>query len=512
MSNWQNENDTSNGFKHRTRTFYACSIGFAGYVGATVCLVTLQSSINVKNDLGPKSLFICFICGFGGIFTAPYVLKRFGPKVTLIAGEIIASSYTLANFYPRWFTMFPTAGLSGLISSSFTWSASAVIVHRVATAELTNKIGNQADIATQKYFGIFLGILAFGQIFCNGVTVLILMFFNDYMFPITQQSDTQISNATAYTPVSEYTTMNFSIIDISQCGSRDCPSEYAFSDSNKLAAFVPGQTTRNVLLIWYLIMQLGAALLHFMLMDSIADDFPSQIVDVSRNEEESPTQTLLNKPKENVHWLFKSIKISFIYLTSLQGILSAPVYLLYGLTVSFIWSEFSRAFVTCIVGLSQVGITSALIELIAFVVSMAISRCASTFGMFHIFVFGLCFDVAMYLVVLLWAPTVSTSYLVYIVALMFGITHAVRRNTQYQIGFTLQNVIGGMGLMLTYSWTTAFCVDVKIYVMIGVVVITTVLWMFSYRIYKQKKLRLLFWQHYLNISRVKTTHDIVYSF
>ena len=41
--------------------------------------------------------------------------------------------------------------------------------------------------------------------------------------------------------------------------------------------------------------------------------------------------------------------------------------------------------------------------------------------------------------------------------------------------------------MLTYSWTTTFCVDVKIYIMIGVVVISTVLWMIAYKIHLEEE-------------------------
>ncbi|XP_039252787.2 protein unc-93 homolog A-like [Styela clava] len=496
-----NEIATSTSFTHRKRTFYACAFGFSVYVGSTFSLATLQSSINIKNDLGPKSLLICFLCGLAGIITAPYTLKRFGAKATLITGEIIASFYTIANFYPRWFTMYPTAALTGLTSSSFTWSASAVIVHKVATADLKNKIGKQADIATQKYFGIYLGIVAFGQIFSNGVTVLILEFVNDDLLGLNHKTVETDFDSNLTTQAPQYKTTNSSVIDISQCAARDCPAEYAYSNSTKLDVFIPDDSSRYVLLGWYLLMQLGAVLLHSIAMDSIPVDNYRKNIIANKNEEESPTRKpLLDKPKEenDCSALFAPIKISILHLTSLQGILSAPVYLLYGLTISFIWSEFSRAYVSCVVGISQVGLTSALVDLLSLTVSMIISRCASNFGMFYIFIFGMCYDIALYVATLFWVPTPSTSYLVYIFASLFGVTHAVRRNTQYlttsalcpdkDVGFTIQNVLGGIGLMMTYAWTTAFCVYVKIYIMIGSVVVTTVLWVFSNRIHHKKKL------------------------
>ncbi|XP_077974886.1 protein unc-93 homolog A-like isoform X2 [Styela clava] len=498
-----NEIATSTKFTHRKRTFYACAFGFSVYVGSTFSLATLQSSINIKNDLGPKSLLICFLCGLAGIITAPYTLKRFGAKATLITGEIIASFFTIANFYPRWFTMYPTAALTGLVSSSFTWSASAVIVHKVATANLSNKIGKQADIATQKYFGIYLGIVAFGQIFSNGVTVLILKLVNDDLFgPDHKSADTNFdSNSTLPTQGPQYKTTNSSVIDISQCAARDCPAEYAYGNSTKLDVFIPDDSSRYVLLGWYLLMQLGAVLVHSIAMDSIPVDAHRKNIITNKNDEESPTRkSLLNKPREenDCSALFAPIKISILHLTSLQGILSAPVYLLYGLTISFIWSEFSRAYVSCVVGLSQVGLTSALVDLLSLTVSVIISRCASNFGMFYIFIFGMCYDIALYVATLVWVPTSSTSYVVYIFAPLLGVTHAVRRNTQYlttsalcpdkDVGFAIQNVLGGIGLMMTYAWTTAFCVYVKIYIMIGSVVAATVLWILADRIHHKKKL------------------------
>nr|XP_039252892.1 protein unc-93 homolog A-like isoform X3 [Styela clava] len=248
-------------------------------------LATLQSSINIKNDLGPKSLLICFLCGLAGIITAPYTLKRFGAKATLITGEIIASFYTIANFYPRWFTMYPTAALTGLMSSSLTWSASAVIVHKVATANLSNKIGKQADIATQKYFGIYLGIVAFGQIFSNGVTVLILKLVNDDLFgPDHKSADTDFdTNSTLPTQGPQYKTTNSSVIDISQCAARDCPAEYAYGNSTKLDVFIPDDSSRYVLLGCYLLMQLGAVLVHSIAMDSIPVDAHRKNI-ISKNQ------------------------------------------------------------------------------------------------------------------------------------------------------------------------------------------------------------------------------------
>nr|XP_039252853.1 protein unc-93 homolog A-like [Styela clava] len=500
INEMQNENTTSVTLRHPKRTFYACSFGFAAYVGSTVGLATLQSSINIKNDLGPKSLLICFLCGLAGIITAPYTLKRFGAKATLITGEIIASFLTIANFYPRWFTMYPTAALTGLMSSSLTWSASAVIVHKVATADLENKIGKQADIATQKYFGIYLGIVAFGQIFCNGVTVLILEFVNDDLLGLNHKTVETDFDSNLSTQAPQYKTSNSSVIDTSQCAAKDCPAEYAYSNSIKLDVFIPDDCSRYVLFGWYLLMQLGAVLLHSIAMDPIPVDTYRKNMIASQNEEESPNRKLLlNKLREenDCSNLFAPIKISVLHLTSLQGILSAPVYLLYGLTISFIWSEFSRAYASCVVGLSQVGLTSALVDFLSLIVSMIISRCASNFGMFYIFLFGMCYDIALYVAILFWVPTPSTSYFVYIFASLFGVTYAVRRNTQYlttsalcpdkDVGFTIQNVLGGIGLMMTYAWTTAFCVYVKIYIMIGSVVARTVFWIFADRIHQKER-------------------------
>ena len=46
--------------------------------------------------------------------------------------------------------------------------------------------------------------------------------------------------------------------------------------------------------------------------------------------------------------------------------------------------------------------------------------------------FGLCYDIALYIVLLFWVPTLSTSYLTYVFASLFGVTYAVRKNTQYR--------------------------------------------------------------------------------
>ncbi|XP_039254111.1 protein unc-93 homolog A-like [Styela clava] len=449
----------------RKVTFYSCSVGFSLAIGASFSLSALQSSINVKDGIGTTSLLFKFGASIlGSSIALPFVLKRYGPKFALIAGQLCNTLYTLVNFYPEWYTMYPTAFIAGF-ASCWAWGGSAVIVHNIASSVKTEN----GDSSSQRYFGMFLVIMSSGQIFSNAVTELILNSDKIEAF-ISGEDNVDIINSSIVYLSSRH---------LLTCGSNDCPSEYSFQGkSTKFSVLIPNQTLLRILLCIYVVMQIGGASIHYFLLEDT--------LYTSENDESSASAPLLKKETSAFTDFFTGLKDTCKHVTSLHGLLTLPVMLLYGLTIAYIWTEYNRAFVSCIVGVQQVGICTVIVDIMSLVTSLVISKSAKKIGLPTLFAVGLIYDLINYTISLLWVPTVSTTFLSYVFSATFGVTHGIRRNTVFlvtsthsadaDIGFSLQALGETLGALLNYAWSIPLCVNEKIYIMMSLTIIATICW------------------------------------
>ena len=96
------------------KNILGAGLSFMFIFSATVALVGLQSSLNDEQGLGLATLAISN-CVFlvSGLF-ASTIIRILGTKYTALFSYILLSSYTLANFYPRWYTLVPVIVLAAI--------------------------------------------------------------------------------------------------------------------------------------------------------------------------------------------------------------------------------------------------------------------------------------------------------------------------------------------------------------------------------------------------------------
>ncbi|GIY91139.1 protein unc-93 A [Caerostris darwini] len=105
------------------------SVSFLFIFTAFYGLTMLQSTMNKAEGIGVISQAAIFtVQGLASLSISSYVLKKLGPKVSLITGMANFVPYIAANFYPAWITMIPSAMLVGF-GLTLLWGAHATYIN-----------------------------------------------------------------------------------------------------------------------------------------------------------------------------------------------------------------------------------------------------------------------------------------------------------------------------------------------------------------------------------------------
>ena len=106
---------------------------FTSYLGLDV----LQTSIN--GDIGIYSITLASGCKLFSSFLGPVIMHKVTPKWTVLLSCTCMMSFTIANFYPVWYTLLPAGVLVGLTQGPM-WISHGVYVTvmGVEYARLTN--------------------------------------------------------------------------------------------------------------------------------------------------------------------------------------------------------------------------------------------------------------------------------------------------------------------------------------------------------------------------------------
>ena len=96
------------------KNLYVVSFGFLFTFTAFGSLEKLQSSLHSDERLGLTSLIVIYTAFIVSCMFIPSLLiDKLGPKHTLMLSMSGYVTFTLANFYPRYWTLLPTSAILG---------------------------------------------------------------------------------------------------------------------------------------------------------------------------------------------------------------------------------------------------------------------------------------------------------------------------------------------------------------------------------------------------------------
>uniref|UniRef100_H2ZI23 Major facilitator superfamily (MFS) profile domain-containing protein n=1 Tax=Ciona savignyi TaxID=51511 RepID=H2ZI23_CIOSA len=144
----------------------------------------------------------------------------------------------------------------------------------------------------------------------------------------------------------------------------------------------------------------------------------------------------------------------------------------------FFVSDVTRAFVSCVVGVQKVGISMLMFSCVTSVVCYVNGKIVQRFGRLYSIIFAFITTFTLLIVFLLWQPTESTSYVVYVTFALVGIPNgcwSIILQSSYsdafyknkEVSFNVWNITFTAGFALQFAISALLCVRDKIYVLIA---------------------------------------------
>ncbi|CAF1509809.1 unnamed protein product [Adineta steineri] len=382
-------------------------------------VANLQSSINIDKNVGLYSLAILS----GGsilssiLFTTPliYIL---GYKWTIVAGQIGILIYIAANMYPKAILLYPVAAISGIFCSAM-WTTQSAYITVLGVDE--NRHDN-SDIQVNKYFGIFYSVFETAQIWGNLITYFILR-------NVHRESRS----------------------DFSQCGANFVSNT---SETKNDESTISPMTTH----ILYSV---------FVGIICISIVFVIIFLDQKRKLKGDDSKGVIHR----------SIDYSLLTLKQFKKLdhwLLIPIVFWINSWEAFIFGIYTKSFITCTIGVQYIGIVMASYGITASIVCIIVGYVAKIkYSRPVCLLSATSVSIMILMIMLLWKPVPSQTYMLYVLACIAGITAVVAKplvsalyshlfaDTKEMV-FSIFSMIQNLGCIVVYFYSPVLIVRVSI--------------------------------------------------
>ncbi|CAF1059694.1 unnamed protein product [Rotaria sordida] len=334
---------------------------------AMPCISVLQSSLNTEGNVGVNSLIVSnafFLVS--SIFLTHMLIDIFGLKWTTIICEIGFIFYIIANIRPLPSLMYISAGLVGLGAGPL-WTSQATYISHIARYYAHRK-EKKVDVIVSLFFGIFYAIYYTNLIWGNLLSYLVL----------NRSSQSQ----------------NFN------CGIHFDP----LSQTKTGASSNVSDVTRYVLCGIFAGMGVVSIILLVVALDQIR----------------------LAKPQSVRQSLKKSIELlqSLIKWKHLNQLFLAPLIIWSTMEHAFLVAQFTRAFITCLVGIRFIGLVLMCNGICQAMSSYIFGGLVKYIGRLGCFIIATLLNYATIILMYLWEPNADQIYILFIIAGLWGVAAA----------------------------------------------------------------------------------------
>lgn len=437
---------------------YLVLVGFSLVFAPQFVMLSLQTSIEGEIALGATNVLVySILCVISLLLYTPLV-TLLGRKFGLVAVEIFWVIYTLSLLHPSYYTVIPASMLMG-IAESIILPASGAIILKFITSEVIDDETRSASVARKTLtIGLFLAVLALGQTISSVMSELLL-----------NPSDGDIwHNGSSIA------------VNISRCGASDCPMTYT-SDAAVYNKLVPPALSFRVFLVLICAIQVVGIIMQGVL---IPDDVPS--LPNLRVDDGGDSAPLLPRQRPTYcHSLKRALYTLKSQVLSFRCLMILPIQIHYGLFLGFVWSEYTRAYVACIIGVQNIAKCLYITYFASFITNAVFTKFGSTLPIPALMLISYAAEALVFVTSLLWVPSVSIEHVSYALASLYGLAHGFRRLTFYvtagvyfddpNSAYLVQAGTAAIGLTIAYVWCEVLCVYVKIYIMLAHCAVATAL-------------------------------------
>eukprot|EP00058_Branchiostoma_floridae_P010297 XP_002595785.1 hypothetical protein BRAFLDRAFT_106254 [Branchiostoma floridae] len=375
----------------------------------------LQSTLNSEAGLGVVSLSCVYASMVLSCLYAPFFIHKVGScKWTIVVcffGHIL---YTGSNFYPSWYTLMPSSVLFGAISGPL-WTAKITYLTSSAVeyAKLLQHDSVEGDIAM--FNGVFY--------FLNDLSGIIGNLISSLVFSAGTQ------------------------------------------DIGKGDVFCGAMDSRYTLLGVFLVCNILAALVAGLCLDMEANN-----KELSSAEPIQVSQQLLRTVR-----VFKDI----------DYVLLMPLLVIAGMSEAIVSGDINKSYVSCVLGIQMVGYVMICYSVASTVSSPLIGHLNKYVGARSFILAAVVANAVLLIYMLLWQPDEDSLATILAVSGGWGVVRALWRiqlfavlgtvfPSNHEAVFANAKMAGSIGKMLVFAYSSALCMDVKLYICMAVLALGTV--------------------------------------
>ncbi|CAH1252177.1 UNC93A [Branchiostoma lanceolatum] len=424
------------------------SVVFLLNFGAFRSLQSLQSTLNSEAGLGVVSLSFVYASMVLSCLYAPFFIHKVGScKWTIVVCLFGHVLYTGANFYPSWFTLIPSSILLGLISGPL-WTAQVTYLTTSAQeyAKLLQHDNPEGDIAM--FNGMFYFFNDLSGISGNLISSLVLSAGNKHF-----------GRGGGF------------------CGAMDCgirpETNWTSHDVTKpITSFsstgVPDHKQQEIVYTLFgvfLACNILAALTAGLCLDK----------DVKNSELSSDEPTPVSQLLLRTVRVFKDV----------DYVLMVPMLVIIGMSEAIVTGEITKSYVGCALGVQMVGYVMMCYCAASSVVSPLFGHLSKYEGARILILVAAAANAVLLIYMLLWQPDEDSLATILSVSGGWAVVRAVWRiqlltvlgvmyPSNQEAVFANAEMAGSIGSMLAFAYSSALCMDVKLYIYMAVLALGTV--------------------------------------
>ncbi|XP_070201072.1 protein unc-93 homolog A-like isoform X2 [Littorina saxatilis] len=405
------------------KNVFVVSAGFLFLFTAFQSMANLQTSLNKEDGVGTYSLSAIY----GGLivscaFLPKFVIARVGVKWTIPICMAGYAGYMAANFHAVIWLM-TIAGLLLGIGAAPMWSAKCAYLTQLGVKY--SKLTKQSeDAVINKFFGFFFMMFQTSQIWGNLISSNVLE---------QKAASNETDNGPA--PI--------------------CGADFeAGAPTNNTGFKQPDELVRNLCII-YLCCALVAMVIVALLLDPMTMDNESE-----RDHKLSPK--LLIATAQHL-------------ISSRTQILLVPITMYSGVEQAFIGADFTQAYVSCSLGVAQVGYIFICYGVVDAICSFIFGRLVQYVGHTFFFVLATLVHLGLQINFLVWVPSDETYVQFFVIAGFWGLGDAIiqtQLNALYgalftentEAAFANYRLWESLGFLMTYLYQAHIRTKVKLYI------------------------------------------------
>ncbi|XP_066533554.1 protein unc-93 homolog A [Hoplias malabaricus] len=430
-----------------TKNILVVSFGFLSLFTAYGGLQSLQSSLNHEDGMGVISLSVIYgTIILSSMFLPPIMIKNLGCKWTIFISMACYISYSFGNLFPGWASLITTSAVLGLGGSPL-WSAKCtyLTISGNVQAEKDNKKGQDV---INLYFGIFFLIFQSSAVWGNLMSSLIFR---------------QDSNIT------EIPEERLQFCGAAVCDVNITPAEISRPDQNLV----------NILMGCYI----GVGVLAMFLIAVFLDNIDGH------------TAREFRKNRGNQSFC-STFLATFRLLKDKRLLMLIPLTMYSGFEQSFLAGEYTKNYVTCALGIHNVGFVMICFGAVNSLCSFFFGKLAQYTGRIPLFCLAAITNLSCAVALLFWRPHPDQFPVFFVFPALWGMADAVwqtQTNALYGVlfpshkeaAFANYRMWESLGFVIAFAYSTFICLSIKLYILISVLAVTMVTYLLvEYNEYK----------------------------